>query len=74
MQELRVIVDVYPNQDVYNINEVGLFYKAMLDIKLTTIKQLGTKKQKECIITIYYSNANSSHIIPLWIIRRVKNL
>ena len=44
MQELRVIVDAYPNQDVYNINKAGLFYKATPDIGLITTGQSGIKK------------------------------
>ena len=47
------------------MDKVGLFYKATPDIGLTTIGQLGTKKQKERIITVYYSNADGSYIIPL---------
>ena len=38
MQEFRVIVDTYLNQDVYNMDEAGLFYKATPDIKLATIE------------------------------------
>ena len=45
----------------------------MLDIGLATKGQSGTKMQKEHITTIYYSNANGSYIIPLWIIRKVNN-
>jgi DDE superfamily endonuclease len=55
------------------MDEAGLFYKATPDIGLATIGQLGTKKQKERIITVYCSNADGSHIVPLWIIRRAKN-
>ena len=73
MQELRVIIDAYPNQDVYNMDEAGLFYKATPDIGLATTGQSGTKKQKERITTVHCSNADGSHIIPLWIIGRAKN-
>ena len=73
MQELRVIVDAYPNQDVYNMDEAGLFYKATPDIGLATTGQSGTKKQKERITTVHCSNADGSHIVPLWIIGRAKN-
>jgi hypothetical protein len=55
------------------MDEVGLFYKATLDIGLATMGQSGTKKQKECITTVHYSNADGSHIVPLWIIGRAKN-
>ena len=47
------------------MDKEGLFYKATPDIGLVTIRQLGTKKQKERIITIYCSNIDGSHIIPL---------
>ncbi|OCK99134.1 uncharacterized protein K441DRAFT_541472, partial [Cenococcum geophilum 1.58] len=51
--------------DVYNMDKVGLFYKATLDIGLVTIGQLGTKKQKERIITVHCSNLDGSYIISL---------
>ena len=47
------------------MDKAGLFYKATPDIGLATIGQLGTKKQKDCIITIYYSNTDGSYIVPL---------
>jgi hypothetical protein len=47
------------------MDKVGLFYKATLDIGLATKGQLGTKKQKERIITVQYGNADGSYIIPL---------
>jgi hypothetical protein len=47
------------------MDKVGLFYKATLDIGLITKGQLGTKKQKERIITVHYGNADGSYIIPL---------
>jgi len=37
MQELRVVIDAYLNQDVYNMDKAGLFYKATPDIGLVTI-------------------------------------
>ena len=55
------------------MDEAGLFYKATPDIGLATIGQSCTKKQKECIITVHCSNADGSHIVPLWIIGRAKN-
>ena len=55
------------------MDEAGLFYKATPDIGLITKGQLGTKKQKERITTVHYSNADGSYIVPLWIIRKAKN-
>ena len=55
------------------MDKAGLFYKATLDIGLATIGQLGTKKQKKRITTVYCSNTDGSYIVPLWIIGRAKN-
>ena len=55
------------------MDKAGLFYKATPDIGLATEGQSGTKKQKERITTVYCSNADGSHIVPLWIIGKAKN-
>ena len=36
MLELRAIVAPYPPNDVYNMDETGLFWKAILDTTLAT--------------------------------------
>ena len=42
--ELRAIVTPYLLKDIYNIDETGLFWKAILDTILATKALLGTKK------------------------------
>ena len=44
MVELQEIVKPYPLKDVYNIDETGLFWKAIPDTTLATKALSGTKK------------------------------
>jgi hypothetical protein len=44
MVELQVIIKPYSLKDVYNMDETGLFWKAILDTILATKALLGTKK------------------------------
>ena len=44
--ELQVIVKPYLLKDVYNMDKIGLFQKAILDTTLATKALLGIKKQK----------------------------
>ena len=68
MVELRVIVKPYPLKDVYNIDETGLFQKAILDTTLATKALLGTKKQKARISLGNCSNADGLDKLPLFVI------
>ena len=65
MIELRAIVTPYPLKDMYNMDETGLFWKAILDTILATKSQLGTKRQKARLSLANYSNADGSDKIPL---------
>ena len=67
--ELRAIVVSFPLKDIYNIDKIGLFQKAILDTILATKALLGTKKQKARVSLANCSNADSSDKLPLWIIR-----
>ncbi|KAF2706969.1 DDE-domain-containing protein [Pleomassaria siparia CBS 279.74] len=49
MEELRREVDTYTVEDVYNMDETGLFWKSVPDVTLATCPQIGKKKDKERI-------------------------
>ncbi len=65
MIELRKIVALYLLRDIYNMDETGLFWKAIPDTTLATKAQSGTKKEKARISLGYCSNADGSDKLPL---------
>lgn len=74
MAGIREIVEGYANQaDIYNMDESGLWWKAMPDKSLTTERLAGRKKDKARITTIVCSNSDGSHKLPIWIIGKVEN-
>ena len=68
MIELRAIVAPYPPNDVYNMDETGLFWKAIPDTTLATEAQSGMKKQKARISLGNCTNADGSDKLPLLVI------
>ena len=60
-------------QDVYNMDESGLFWKASPDGTLATERTAGTKVQKARITANFCCNADGSHKLPPWFIGTAKN-
>lgn len=65
MIELQEIVAPYPLKDIYNMDETGLFWKAIPDTTLATKAQSGTKKEKARISLGHCSNTDGSDKLPL---------
>jgi hypothetical protein len=47
LEEVKIEVKKYPDDDVYNMDETGLFWKATPDLTLATTSLKGKKIQKE---------------------------
>ena len=61
--------------DLYNMNETGLFWKVMLNRILITllIFEFGVSMNKARIIINLYYNVFNFHKFKSWFIERVKN-
>jgi hypothetical protein len=65
--ELCDIIEFYPPKDRYNMDETGLFWKALPDTTLVE-RQAGLKKDNSRISLVLCSNASGDDRLPLWII------
>jgi len=68
LPRIRTILDQYALADIYNMDEIGLFYRMQADNSLATKQHKGRKQNKERITITVCCNADGSDKLPLWII------
>jgi hypothetical protein len=68
LPRIRTILDQYALVDIYNMDEIGLFYRMQADNSLITRQFEGRKQNKERITITVCCNADESDKLPLWII------
>lgn len=73
MNTIREKLLEYREQDIYNMDETGLFWKALPDTTLATEQQAGKKKEKARISIALCCNADGSHKLPLWFIGKSRH-
>ena len=65
---IKETIAQYQPQDVYNMDETGLFYNLASDITISRRQIEGTKKDKTCLTIAFTCNANGSdRLSPLFI-------
>jgi hypothetical protein len=57
---------------IYNMNEMGLFWRMTPSSGLTLERRAGTKKDKSRISGVVCTNIKSTHKLPLWLIGKAK--
>lgn len=65
LKELQRICDEYQLQDIYNMDETGLFWKAMPDRTLSSETLVGGKRAKSRITANLCCNADGSDKLPI---------
>jgi hypothetical protein len=65
LKNLRQITSCYKAQDIYNMDETGLYWKATPERTLATQALPGSKAQKSRIILAVCGNADGSDKISL---------
>jgi hypothetical protein len=65
MEAIRVIYDQYPPNDVYNMDETGLFWRRMPNGGLSSKGSPGFRKDKSRITLAVATNATGSDRLPL---------
>jgi len=58
---LKSKCETYPLEQIYNMDETGLFYRLELDRTLATKRLAGCKKDKERLTVALCANADGSH-------------
>ncbi|XP_031261345.1 CENP-B homolog protein 2-like [Pistacia vera] len=65
---IREELDKWALKDIYNMDEIGLFYRMQADNSLATKQLEGRKQNKERITIVICCNGDSSDKLPLWVI------
>jgi hypothetical protein len=68
MEAIQVICDSYKPDDIYNMDETGLYWRRMPNGGLSSKGRPGQKNGKTRITIVVASNATGSDKLPLWII------
>jgi hypothetical protein len=68
MEAIQVICDSYKPDDIYNMDETGLYWRRMPNGGLSSKGRPGQKADKTRITIVVASNATGSDKLPLWII------
>ena len=73
LETIQSIVTEYPSEDIYNVDEAGLFWLLTPDTTLATRTLHGKKKKKDRITIVPCSNATGSDKLELWVIGKAKS-
>ncbi len=65
LQSLRQTLQSYLNDDIYNMDETGLYWKARPDRTLASEEITGGKKEKARITANFCCNASGSDKLPI---------
>jgi hypothetical protein len=72
MRSLQTIAGEYKEEDIYNIDETGLFWRLLRSRGLLSQSRPGLKKDKTRISLALCINATGTDRFPVWIIRKAK--
>lgn len=72
MKGLRTICGEFLEDDIYNMDETGLFWRQSPTSGLATENRPGVKKDKSRITLVACVNCTGSDRVPLWIIGQAK--
>lgn len=66
LPSIRAKLDQFQWKDIYNMDEIGLFYRLEADHSLATKQLEGRKKDNERITVAVCCNGDGSDKVPLW--------
>lgn len=72
MKALRTLAGEYEEDNIYNMDETGLYWKRTPDKGLATAAIPGVKKEKARVTLVTCCNASGKDKVPLWIIGLAK--
>ena len=72
MRALQTIAGEYAEEDIYNMDETGLFWKMMPSRGLSSQSLPGLKKDKTRITLVFCVNATGLDRFPVWIIGKAR--
>lgn len=72
MKPIQAEAAEYQEEDLYNMDESGLFWRMLVSRGLSTQSMLGIKKSKSRVTVTLCSNATGADRIKPWIIGTAK--
>lgn len=72
MEAIQAICDTFKPDDIYNMDETGLYWRRMPNGGLSSEGRSGQKRDKTRISIAVTSNATGSDKLPLWVIGTAK--
>lgn len=72
MKAVRTICGEYEEDNIYNMDETGLFWRSTIHRGLVTIPMPGTKQYKSRITVVVCTNSTGTDRLPLWFIGHAK--
>ena len=73
MKALKTIAGEYEEENIFNMDETGLFWRQPPTSGLGTQVRPGQKKEKARITLVICVNATGSERFPIWMIGTAKN-
>jgi hypothetical protein len=73
MKDLRELCATYPDCDIFNMDETGLFWKLTPNRTLATEGGSGGKKNKDRVTLALTTNGDGTKKLDLWVIGKSKN-
>ena len=74
LEELRIMLILYKADDIYNMDEIVLYWKMILDWILVNEPRSGGKKIKNRITVNLCCNVIGTHKLNIWFIGTSKKL
>ena len=68
MRAIQTLCGEYSEEDIYNMDETGLYWRRAISKGLTSRSQPGRKKSKERVSLAFCSNYTGSRRMPIWAI------
>lgn len=68
MGGLRTVAGEYEEENIYNMDESGLFWRMMPSRGLSSQSQPGLKKDKSRVSLAFATNATGTDRLPVWFI------
>ena len=72
MKAIRTIAGNYNEDDIYNMDETGLFWRMPPSQSLSSVSRPGVKQDKSRISIICCVNASGTDRLPIWVIGKAR--
>jgi len=72
MKTVQTICDEFAEEDIYNMDESGLYWRRSPYSGLSSYSQPGIKKDKTRISIVVCTNCPGTNWVPLWVIGHAK--